>query len=291
MLTWLRWPVLALAGLVLLACAHSGKSGASLHIFDEDIPLWQPDLYLPEMTGDEAAEWAKLIRTTQERLKEQARSRTLTEEGLVGLKARISELADVALHSCRGFPQKIDSDLRRLFSRIDQAIVKLSEPQEIQVAQLPSFDDSDTSEPVLYSMGPRSFMFAWPLSKFEITSRFGPRHDPFERNVVFHDGIDLAAPKGTLIFAAERGEVVFTGVLGKAGKLVVIQHDFGFQTYYAHLSTILTIRGISVERGQPIALVGQTGRATGPHLHFKIAQYGNAVDPERYVGASLGNLN
>lgn len=107
-------------------------------------------------------------------------------------------------------------------------------------------------------------MFTWPLEG-TVTSRFGLRG---RRR---HDGIDIAAPAGTPIKAAAPGRVLFAGNQGTGyGNLVILHHDRGMITVYAHCRRLLVAEGQQVKRGQTIATVGSTGRSTGPHLHFEI---------------------
>lgn len=111
-----------------------------------------------------------------------------------------------------------------------------------------------------------------------VTSRFGAR---WGRT---HTGIDLGAPTGTPIKAAAGGTVIFSGWKGTLGKLVVISHGNGVQTYYAHCSSLLVSSGDTVSAGQLIAKMGNTGRSTGPHLHFEIRVNGSAINPQSYIG-------
>jgi murein DD-endopeptidase MepM/ murein hydrolase activator NlpD len=114
---------------------------------------------------------------------------------------------------------------------------------------------------------------AWPLQA-PVGDPFGPRGNRF------HAGIDLIAPQGTPIQAAASGRVAFAAFArGGWGKLVVLVNDDGVRTMYAHLSTIEVRRGQSVATGQRLGLVGATGDATGPHLHFEVRLRGAAVDP------------
>lgn len=111
-----------------------------------------------------------------------------------------------------------------------------------------------------------------------LTSRFGAR---WGRT---HTGIDIGAPTGTTIKAANGGTVIFSGWKGTLGKLVVISHGNGIQTYYGHCSSLLVSSGETVSAGQAIAKVGSTGRSTGSHLHFEIRVNGSAINPQSYVG-------
>ena len=116
-----------------------------------------------------------------------------------------------------------------------------------------------------------------------ITSPFGYRRSPFTGRREFHEGIDIAAPIGSPIRATADGVVVFTGWDGGYGKLVVVDHGYGFSTRYGHCSKILVRVGERVKRGQVIARVGNTGRSTAPHLHYEVRVGKVAVNPYYYL--------
>ena len=122
--------------------------------------------------------------------------------------------------------------------------------------------------------------FIWPLSG-TITSRFGYRN--IFGSTSFHSGLDIAAPYGTQISAADGGTVTFAGWRGSYGQTVIITHDDGTVTYYAHCSSLLVNAGDKVYQGQAIARVGMTGTATGYHCHFEVRVNGKSVDPENYL--------
>ena len=119
--------------------------------------------------------------------------------------------------------------------------------------------------------------FVWPVQGARLSSAFGRRRGRP------HEGIDLAIGKGTTIRAAEAGKVVHSGWLGDYGKVVIIKHAGYYRTVYAHASRIYVSRGDFVDRGQRIALVGSTGRSTGPHLHFEIRKGEKPMNPASYL--------
>ena len=125
------------------------------------------------------------------------------------------------------------------------------------------------------------FMYPLPPKRApHLTSRFGKRRNPFNyRDVEFHSGVDVSCPRGSEVMAARDGKVVFTGIDGGYGKLVVLQHEHGYRSYYGHLSRPLVKPGDSVKRGAVIAYSGNTGRTTGPHLHFEVRRGDMAVNP------------
>ena len=126
--------------------------------------------------------------------------------------------------------------------------------------------------------------FFSPIKYGRKTSGFGTRKDPFDgKRMEFHKGIDLGCPSGTKVHAARRGEVVFSGYEGGYGNLVIVEHEFGYRSYYGHLSRKLVKVGDPVKPGQIIALSGNTGRSTGPHLHFEIRKNGRALNPMTFL--------
>lgn len=117
------------------------------------------------------------------------------------------------------------------------------------------------------------------------SSSYGWRIDPFNGNKAFHEGLDFSANAGAPIFAAAGGIVSAAETMPDYGKIVIVSHGSGLETRYAHTSKILVKVGERVEKGQVVALVGNTGRSTGPHLHYEIRLNGNALDPRKYLNA------
>ena len=118
------------------------------------------------------------------------------------------------------------------------------------------------------------------------SSSFGWRLDPFNGHKAFHEGLDFPANTGDPIYAAAGGIVSASEQTPDYGKIVKIDHGSGLETRYAHASRLLVKAGDRVEKGQKIAEVGNTGRSTGPHLHYEIRLNGNALDPRKYLKAS-----
>jgi len=116
-----------------------------------------------------------------------------------------------------------------------------------------------------------------------ITDGFGRRKDPFTGRLAHHDGLDVSARRGTPVRAPADGIVVFSGRNGGLGRCVRISHDFGFTTVYGHLDKITVEAGAEVHRGQEIGLLGNSGRSTGPHLHYEVHVNGVAKNPLYYI--------
>ncbi|MDR3236910.1 MAG: M23 family metallopeptidase [Spirochaetia bacterium] len=122
--------------------------------------------------------------------------------------------------------------------------------------------------------------FMFPLYNGKQTSGFGRRNDPFGgRRNEFHSGIDIACPIGSRVLASRDGTVIFTGNNGGYGKLVILSHEHGYCSFYGHLSGYKVKPGQKVSRGDVIGMSGNTGRTTGPHLHFEVKKEGRSFDP------------
>jgi lipoprotein NlpD len=119
--------------------------------------------------------------------------------------------------------------------------------------------------------------FAWPVWSGTVTSGFGMRHG------TMHDGVDIAAPIGTPVRAADTGVVVFAGRLNGYGNTVIVRHSDNYVTVYGHNSRNLVTEGARVGRGQSIAEVGTSGRTSGPNLHFEVRYDNLAYDPLSYL--------
>jgi murein DD-endopeptidase MepM/ murein hydrolase activator NlpD len=132
-----------------------------------------------------------------------------------------------------------------------------------------------TKTPWLNAHNP--FALKKPLTRMQMTSGYGMRWGRM------HEGIDLAASQGTPIRAAKSGTVVLAEETGNYGLLVKVNHGDGLETQYAHCSKALVEAGQRVEEGETIALVGSTGRSTGPHLHFEVISEGQNQNPEHYL--------
>ena len=125
-----------------------------------------------------------------------------------------------------------------------------------------------------------------PISRGEkswVTSRFGFRQSPFTGQREFHQGYDISCREGTPIMATADGVVIFVGRKGLLGKTIIIDHGHGMVTRYGHCQKFLKKRGEKVKRWEPIALVGNTGRSTGPHVHYEVRLNGIPVNPFKYI--------
>lgn len=126
----------------------------------------------------------------------------------------------------------------------------------------------------------------WPVEGRTL-SYFGRRDDPFSFGRAFHTGIDISAATGTPVKVAADGVVVHAEYAGAYGRIVVVDHGRGVQTYYAHLSRFTVVAGQQVLRGNVIGLSGASGRTTSPHLHYEVRIGGNPVNPYPFLKMSV----
>ncbi|WP_461245895.1 LysM peptidoglycan-binding domain-containing M23 family metallopeptidase [Treponema sp. R6D11] len=151
--------------------------------------------------------------------------------------------------------------------------IKIHEKQETFLF-FPGADFTATERAFFLNSG-----FRFPLRQYRVTSRYGYREDPITGNISMHQGIDLAAPEGTEVFAVADGVVTATGSDPVYGNYIIISHSNNWKSLYGHLSSIDTVLRTDVKSGTLIGRVGSTGQSTGPHLHFELRQDGKAFDP------------
>lgn len=157
----------------------------------------------------------------------------------------------------------------------------LDDPRRLRIGQnlmIPAIGGGDelVAVPAVARTTERVLSMAWPVQG-RVTSHFGPRWGRM------HNGMDIAAPTGTPVYAAAAGKVTYADWAGTYGQLVIIDHGNGIETRYAHNSQVLVRVGDEVQRGQRIALVGSTGNSTGPHLHFEVRVNDEPQDPARWL--------
>jgi murein DD-endopeptidase MepM/ murein hydrolase activator NlpD len=139
----------------------------------------------------------------------------------------------------------------------------------------------------LYRIAAQKAPFANPVkAAYRFTSKFGPRRDPKTGGRRMHKGVDFAAPNGTPLYATADGVVTHAGWSSGYGRLVKIQHEFGIETRYAHMSKLRAKVGQRVSRGDRIGDMGASGRVTGVHLHYEVRVGGKAVNPMIYIKAA-----
>lgn len=201
-------------------------------------------------------------------------------QNLSSVQQKEAEYAKVA----RGLNAQ-KADQQRVVNKLKAQIHELNEAKQDEINAAMSVVNQGASQysnsgSVKYTGG----KFIWPV-KGTITSYFGYRSDPFTGRSSYHDGLDIAAPGGTPIYAAASGTVTFAGTMNGYGNVVIIFHGNGVSSFYAHIRNggIKVSKGQTVSQGQYIAQVGSTGRSTGNHCHFSVIKNGTKVDPMSYL--------
>lgn len=249
--------------------------------------------------------WERLAQnvTLQDRLEQAERVIADQSTQLTGLVGRITEI-----QSDLGRVQQFDGKLRLMMnmSETDERSTGQSEEfsrtylplyrQELMVRRMNAFlkqlgedvrHEEVRQQELLHSLRDNRELLAsmpsiWPVEGF-LTSRFGQRLSPFTGNRDTHQGLDISARTGTPIIAPAKGTVSFAGTDGAYGNSIRIQHGAGISTRYAHMQRYIVKEGQAVSRGMIIGYVGNTGRSTGPHLHYEVLLNGANVNPLRYI--------
>ena len=130
----------------------------------------------------------------------------------------------------------------------------------------------------------KSLPLSVPLDYYQLESRFGPRHDPFNHRLSFHTGIDLSAPYMSPVHATAAGIVTYAGYRSDYGKVVEIDHGNGIATVYAHLHRYIVSVGQTVAEHEQIGFLGSSGRSSGPHVHYEVLVNNQPQDPEKFIG-------
>jgi murein DD-endopeptidase MepM/ murein hydrolase activator NlpD len=241
----------------------------------------------------------------EERKEQAARDKQLTERDK--LNAELSQLRALQAQqekSAAELQLKIDqtryelSRLNRQSTQLAQAVADMLQQQQDAIiaaamqsvwAQLQLWLESNSVGQIPTSAGHSTkYRFIWPEPNAQISQPFGPStywfEPPYGSYPHFHTGIDMVAPFGSPVFAADDGVVALVGATSTGyGHYVVIAHAGGFDTLYGHLSTALVSVGQVVSQGTPVGLEGSTGNSTGPHLHFELRVNQRPVDPTPYL--------
>ena len=200
--------------------------------------------------------------------------KTDESENIFGVGGSIPEDLDAQIP----LTEKHNSLMRDMHDQIEQLDLASSNQQVGLEALLSSLQDQQN----LLASTPTIRPIARKHKSWK-TSRFGYRISPFTQRREFHKALDIATAKGTPILATADGVVTFSGKKGFLGKAITINHGHGVVTRYGHCSKLLKKRGDKVKRWETIALVGNTGRSTGPHVHYEVHLNGIPVNPDKYI--------
>jgi murein DD-endopeptidase MepM/ murein hydrolase activator NlpD len=218
----------------------------------------------------------------------------------------------VSIFVNQGFPQQSTFDPKSVWKVFYADYAEIQKSIEIQINELNSKIDPKSKETIISKLPVISFehydeevklkkeiqprvsetveisevdFFIKPLiiSDYQVSSKYGNRKHPCRKRKEFHEGIDLSAKTGLNVHASGKGKIKKAVRSSSYGNYIIIQHDNGFETLYAHLSKIEVKCGEEVEQGQVIGKTGSTGTSTGPHLHFEIIKEHQCIDPEKLI--------
>lgn len=167
---------------------------------------------------------------------------------------------------------------------LDAEVARLLAELEVRSEHL----DAISMQLLQQNLKKNTFPSGSPIQAAYNSSSYGWRPDPFTGQKAFHRGLDFTAENGTTVYAAADGIVTQAERVPDYGNIVRVDHGFGLDTRYAHLSEFLVKVGDRVSKGQPIANVGSTGRSTGPHLHYEVRLNGVPLDPRKYLQNNNG---
>jgi murein DD-endopeptidase MepM/ murein hydrolase activator NlpD len=259
-----------------------------------------------EFAFGQAAHWSHVLAKQREEiadLKQQVKVRTDAIAIQLGdMKAHVIRLDALGQHLTamagikssefnfghdppQGGPEKDIPGARPQIGDISSMLKNLQSQIDLSGSQLSALENVILSRQLGQEIHPEGR----PVSTGYESSGFGERVDPFTGGEEFHEGIDFAAPEGTRIHAVAAGIVTWAGPRGGYGNMVQIDHGNGYATRYGHAERVLVHVGEMVSRGDPIALVGDTGRSTGPHVHFEVLKNGHEVNPARFVALRAGS--
>ena len=214
-------------------------------------------------TLDRVERFDAKLRTAVTQLQDPERNLAIGPVGNAESDAAIPGPAPAAEANLTALPGKLSS-LETEASRQEQSLRELQE----------YFDDQRS----LLASTPS----IWPTRGW-VTSDFGTRIDPYTAERKMHQGMDIATPHGQTVYTPSDGTVVFIGSEGGYGKVLVIDHGYGVKTRYGHLSELFVKLGDTVKRGARVAAVGNTGRSTGPHLHYEVRVNGIPENPRKFI--------
>ena len=206
---------------------------------------------------------------------------------LDALGKRLTEMADIDSREFnfdrdppRGGPEGDGEGMSAQIPDLSDMLAQLEQNVDLRESQLSALENVILARELHEEIHPEGR----PVANGFISSYFGERADPFDGLETFHKGVDFAGSPGSPVVAVAAGVITWAGERTGYGKLIEINHGDGFATRYAHNERTLVTVGQTVKRGERIALMGSTGRSTGPHVHFEVLRNGRQVNPLSFVG-------
>jgi len=207
-------------------------------------------------------------------------------EHKIRIMANLEHKTDQASLFAIGGSMPDDLDPNRPLNQDHDSLIREMHAHMDQVQQASSVQENSFATLMKSLEKKRNLLAATPSlrpTKGWISSDFGYRISPFTGRREFHNGLDLATREGTPIIAPADGVVTYSGKKWLMGNMITIDHGYGMLTHFGHIKELIAQKGDRVKRGEVIALVGNTGRSTGPHVHYMVRLNGVPVNPERYI--------
>jgi murein DD-endopeptidase MepM/ murein hydrolase activator NlpD len=206
---------------------------------------------------------------------------------LDALGRRLTEMADIDSREFNfdvdppsGGPENDGEGVSAQIPDLTKMLTQLEQRVNLRDSQLAALENVILARELKEEIHPEGR----PVTRGFVSSYFGERADPFDGREAFHKGVDFAGAVGDKVVAVAEGVVTWAGERSGFGKLIEINHGDGYITRYAHNQRTLVAVGQMVKRGDAVALMGSTGRSTGPHVHFEVLRNGRQVNPLSFVG-------
>ena len=258
---------------------HSGRT-----IGSSETQRWS------QVLNEQKSEIAELKARVQERVDAMAIRIAQLDAHVIRIDALGKRLTDMANIDRREFnfddepptgsPESEDEGVSQDIPDLSVSLAHLEQRVDLRDAQLSALENVILARNLNAAIHPEGR----PVMQGFISSYFGERDDPFTGHQAFHKGVDFAGNAGEPVVAVAAGVVTWAGQRSGYGTLVEVNHGKGYVTRYAHNERTLVTVGQTVTRGQPIALMGSTGRSTGPHVHFEVLRNGRQVNPLSFTG-------
>lgn len=242
------------------------------------------------LVRDQKAQIAELRAQTQERVDAMAMRLGQMNAHVIRLDAlgkRLTAMADIDHREFNfdsapptGGPEGDSAGVGAQIPDLTAMLNELEDKVELRDAQLAALENVILARELNKQIVPDGR----PVRAGFLSSYFGQRQDPFTGHQAFHKGVDFAGKAGAEVVSVAAGVVTFTGPRSGYGSLVEVSHGNGYVTRYGHNEKVLVQVGQTVQRGEALALIGSTGRSTGPHVHFEVLRNGRQVNPMSFIG-------
>jgi murein DD-endopeptidase MepM/ murein hydrolase activator NlpD len=278
-----------IAGLVLTVLGSAFMLGVQLGRGNQKALILGDTVHLSDVLAQQKAQISELKSQLQLRVDAMAMRIGEVNAHVIRLDAlgkRLTEMADIdsrEFNFDRDPPRGGSSEGEGVSAEIPDLsgmLSTLEKKVDLRQSQLSALENLILARELKQEIHPEGR----PVENGFISSYFGEREDPFDGQETFHKGVDFAGAKGSTVVAVAAGVVTWAGERSGFGKMVEINHGDGYVTRYGHNEKTLVSVGETVKRGDPIGLMGSTGRSTGPHVHFEVLRNGRQVDPLSFIG-------